>query len=144
MTPDVRVAARARSPLPAAAAARLARRVLEAERRTAGSVSITFVGPAGIRRLNRDYLHHDRLTDVISFGLGGPMLAADIYICPAVAAANAREFGTTPRREVERLVVHGVLHALGYDHPDGPRRTASPMWKRQERYLAKFAGAGAK
>jgi ssRNA-specific RNase YbeY (16S rRNA maturation enzyme) len=38
-----------------------------------------------------------------------------------------------------RLVVHGTLHVLGYDHPDGDHRTRSPMWQRQERYVKRFA-----
>jgi probable rRNA maturation factor len=40
------------------------------------------------------------------------------------------------REEIARLVVHGTLHVLGYDHPEDESRTASPMWRRQERLLA--------
>ena len=42
------------------------------------------------------------------------------------------------RRELLRLVVHGILHVLGYDHPAGEARIRSPMWRRQERYLRKL------
>jgi probable rRNA maturation factor len=49
-----------------------------------------------------------------------------------VARANARRHGVGIREELVRLVVHGVLHALGYDHPDGEARFRSPMWRRQE------------
>ena len=41
--------------------------------------------------------------------------------------------------EVVRLLVHGTLHALGYDHPEGERRTRSKMWRRQERYVEALA-----
>jgi probable rRNA maturation factor len=52
-----------------------------------------------------------------------------------VAARAARRYGVPLREEVLRLVVHGVLHVLGYDHPDGTSRTRGPMWAVQERLL---------
>ena len=128
-------------------ARRLATEILAAEGTTHAVLSIAFVGEIGIRRLNRDHLGHDRVTDVIAFSLapapgsaqGAPApVVGDVYICPAVAARNARAAGVTPREELRRLVVHGTLHVLGYDHPEGERRTASDMWRRQERYLRRF------
>ena len=53
---------------------------------------------------------------------------------PAVAAREARARHLPLRQELLRLVIHGTLHVLGYDHPR-ERRTASAMWRRQERYL---------
>jgi probable rRNA maturation factor len=78
---------------------------------------------------------------VISFGLRQPggELVGDVYVCPWVAAREARARGIPLRQEVLRLVVHGTLHALGYDHPEGERRTRSAMWRRQERYLEALA-----
>lgn len=104
-------------------------------------LSITFVGRAAMSELNRRYLGHLGPTDVISFGLGrhgrqGPVVG-DIYICPEVARANARRQGVSSQEELLRLVVHGTLHTLGYDHPDGSARTESPMWRRQEKILAR-------
>jgi probable rRNA maturation factor len=43
------------------------------------------------------------------------------------------------REELIRLVVHGTLHVLGYDHPDHGERERSPMWRRQERYVEALA-----
>ncbi len=134
---DVRVTARARSPLAAAAVVRAARAVLHAEGAHGASISLTFVGARRMRRLNEEFLGHDWPTDVIAFPLGSAPPVGDVYVCPEVAAANARRFGESPRIEVMRLVVHGVLHVLGYEHPAGERRTTSPMWRRQERYLAR-------
>jgi probable rRNA maturation factor len=125
--------------------ARLARRVLAAERRGSGhgggALSIVFIGPAAMRRLNREWKGHDEPTDVLSFALPGPSggLAGEVYICPAVARAQARAFGAGAGEELLRLVIHGTLHLLGYDHPMGPSRTRSAMWRRQERYLARLA-----
>ncbi len=112
---------------------------LAAEQVRDALVSVTFVGPRTIARLNREFLSRDGATDVISFGLTrqGDRLPVigDIYICPAAAARNARSLGIRLDDELARLVVHGALHILGYDHPEGPGRTTSPMWRRQERIL---------
>jgi probable rRNA maturation factor len=66
-------------------------------------------------------------------------VVGDIYICVPVAREHAARLGLAAAVEVRRLVIHGVLHVLGYDHPDGDGRTRSPMWRRQERYLTRFA-----
>jgi probable rRNA maturation factor len=60
----------------------------------------------------------------------------DIYVCPDVARRNARRLGVSEREEISRLVVHGVLHVAGHDHPEDESRTRSKMWKRQEKILA--------
>jgi probable rRNA maturation factor len=104
-------------------------------------LSVTFVGRAAMSELNRRYLGHHGPTDVISFGLGrhgrrGPVVG-DIYICPEIARANAKRQGVSSQEELLRLVVHGTLHTLGYEHPDGAARTRSGMWRRQERILAR-------
>jgi rRNA maturation RNase YbeY len=63
----------------------------------------------------------------------------DIYIAPDVARENARTAGAPAREELTRLVVHGTLHVLGYDHPEGDGRDRSSMWKRQERLVRRLA-----
>jgi probable rRNA maturation factor len=115
--------------------------VLRAEGVRNAMLSITFVGRAAMSELNRRYLGHRGPTDVISFGLarqgrGGPVVG-DIYICPEIARSNAARQGVSSQEELLRLVVHGTLHTLGYDHPEGMTRTESPMWRRQERILAR-------
>ena len=112
---------------------------LRAERVRDALISIAFVGETTISRLNREFLSHQGATDVISFGLSrtgksAPVIG-DIYICPEIARRNARALRVSVREELARLVVHGTLHILGYDHPDGERRLSSEMWKRQERIL---------
>ncbi len=131
-----------RCPLPPAAAADLVRRVLRAEGVRHAAVSLSFVGRRRIRTLNRRFLGRDRDTDVIAFALpaaAGPVVG-DVYCAPEAAARAARRFGVSAREELRRLVVHGVLHALGHDHPEGPGRTRSAMWARQERLLARAGG----
>jgi probable rRNA maturation factor len=129
-----------RLPLPAPVVRRVVRAVLRGERRRA-LVSVTFLGPDRMRRLNASYTGHDRPTDVLAFTLpqpAGPPLA-DVYVCSAVAARASRAYRVPRRQELIRLVVHGTLHALGHDHPEGPERTRSRMWRRQERYVEALA-----
>lgn len=115
---------------------------LKVERVTDAMLSITFVGRAAITAMNRRYLGHHGATDVISFGFdrqgGRGAVIGDIYICPEVARENAKRQGVSSSEEIMRLVVHGTLHILGYDHPETAARTASRMWQKQERILARL------
>jgi probable rRNA maturation factor len=94
-----------------------------------------------MRRLNGEHKGHDRPTDVLSFALAEPSgrTVGDVYVCPWVATREARARGIAVRQELIRLVVHGTLHALGREHPEGEGRTSSAMWRRQERYVAALA-----
>ena len=114
--------------------------VLRGERADA-AISVTFLGRDAMRRLNATFKGHDRPTDVIAFSLEAPGtgLVGDVYVCPWVAEREARAHGVPAREELLRLVVHGVLHVLGHDHPEGDDRIRSPMWRRQERYVARLA-----
>ncbi len=104
----------------------------------AAELSVTFLPAESMRALNRDYHEVDDLTDVLAFGLGEDPLVGDIYISPDAAEASARELGLDPGEEILRLVIHGILHLLGHDHPEGEARYASPMFELQERLLARL------
>ncbi len=92
--------------------ARLAR--LTAAR--AGEVSVLFCGDVRMRRLNRDYRGKDRSTDVLAFPAEPGPLLGDIVVSVPYAARRARRRGEPRSREIDRLLVHGFLHLLGYDH----------------------------
>lgn len=131
---------RVRVPLSRARVSEIARRVLASEGVDEAMISITFLSARAIGTLNRKHLGHRGATDVIAFGFGeagrrAPLIG-DIYIAPDVARENARRHRAGVREEVARLVVHGVLHVLGYEHVDDESRVTSPMWRRQERLLA--------
>ena len=130
-----------RLPLARARVSEIARRVLASEGVREAMISITFLGSRAMAALNRKHLGHRGATDVLSFGFGesgrrGPVIG-DIYIAPELARENARRHAAGVREELARLVVHGVLHVLGYDHADDETRVTSPMWQRQERILAR-------
>jgi probable rRNA maturation factor len=128
-----------RIPVSLARVQRVAESVLRAERVRDALVSVTFVSDRKMAALNWSHLQHRGATDVISFGFApvakGAPLTGDIYIAPGVARKNALAHGAGIREELLRLVVHGVLHIVGYDHPVDDARYASPMWRRQERLL---------
>jgi len=123
-----------------------AERVLRDARVRDAQISVTFLDDRRMAALNRKHLGHRGATDVISFGFApaakdGP-LVGDVYISPGEARRNAKAHGAGVREELLRLVVHGTLHVLGHDHPDGDSRYASPMWRRQERLLRPLLARG--
>lgn len=136
--PPVKVAGRA-APLSRRAVVRAAEAVLAGERRAA-VLSITFLSRAAMQDLNRRWTGRPGATDVLAFPLREPGggLVGDVYICPWVARREAVKRGIPLRQELKRLIVHGVLHVLGYDHPEGPDRVRSAMWKRQERLVRRI------
>ena len=138
---DVVVNVGAFETVPSALIARAVRRALEAEGDGRGEISITFLDDESIRALNREYLGRDRPTDVLAFSLGDDDPLGDVYVGLEQARAQAEEHGVPFEEELVRLAVHGTLHVLGMDHPDGDERTDSPMFAAQERLVGEIFGA---
>jgi probable rRNA maturation factor len=133
--------------VPAADADRIeaaVRHVLRAEGVAEGEISIALVGDGEITALNRQWLDHDWATDVISFNLNGPgePPLGDVYLGVEQAARQAAELGADPGEELLRLAVHGTLHVLGYEHPEGADRADSEMFRHQEALLREFLAGG--
>lgn len=128
-------------PLSAARTRELVELTMASEKIRDAMISIAFVGKSAIASLNRNYLKHSGPTDVISFGMRRDKSVAtvigDIYICPEIAARNAKRLKISVKQEIERLVVHGSLHVAGNEHPEDESRTSSPMWRKQEKILAR-------
>jgi probable rRNA maturation factor len=136
----VAVSGCARPALPPSLVRRVVAAVLDGEGTGEAVFSVTFMGPGRMRALNRRAFGRDRATDVIAFEL--PLVAGtggDLYLCPGVARSSAAALGVSPREELVRLLVHGTLHALGYDHPEDGGRMRSAMWRRQERYVRRLS-----
>lgn len=136
----------ARSPLALGIMRRLALHVLRAERIPQAHLAIQLVGVQRIAQLNEELVGHAGPTDIVTLeharSAAGAPVVGEVYVAPEVAGANAKALGIAPRDEVARLVVHGVLHALGWEHPEGAARTHSAMWKRQETLLRGARRAG--
>jgi probable rRNA maturation factor len=138
----VSVASRGRrAPALTARLGRAARRVLAALRLPDAELSLLLVSDAEMRKLNRSWRGKDRPTDVLAFaqreGTGGAPdgLLGDVVISVDTARRQATERGHTPGVEAERLLVHGVLHLLGYDHERSPAEAR--RMQRRERALAR-------
>ncbi len=112
---------------------RAVRQTFAAMGRERGEISLTLLDDDAIRSLNRDYLDRDGVTDVIAFSLGSeesPL--GDVYVGLDQAVRQAGEYGVPVVEELVRLTIHGTLHVLGHDHPEGPERVESPMFRLQE------------
>lgn len=114
--------------------AELARRTLREEGIADAELSLSFVEDAEIEDLHVRYLHEPGPTDVLSFPLDGEddrgvRVLGDVVIAPGVAARNNPG---DPAAELRLLVVHGVLHLLGYDHEEEAEK--AEMWSRQTAY----------
>ncbi|MFN9029110.1 MAG: rRNA maturation RNase YbeY [Betaproteobacteria bacterium] len=99
-------------------------------------LTLRFVGSAEGRRLNHDYRGRNYATNVLTFDYTRRPLAADIVLCMPVVAREAREHGKTLRAHLAHLVIHGVLHARGFDHEQ--RRQATAMEARERALLAQL------
>jgi probable rRNA maturation factor len=106
--------------------------VLERAGRRSGELSIHFLEDEPIRELNRRWLQHDWVPDVLSFPLSAPFLG-DVIVGLRQAERQAAEYGVPLAEELVRLAVHGTLHLLGYDHPeDAEGRAAAEQTQIQE------------
>jgi probable rRNA maturation factor len=116
---------------------RAARAALRHENVAEAQLSVTLLDDDAIAALNREYLSHDGPTDVISFPLfeENEPIVGDVYIGAQQAARQAAANALSVDEELVRLTVHGVLHVLGYDHPDGEERLHSDMWQLQEKIV---------
>ena len=90
--------------------------VAGSEIKTLGDISIIFCSDNYILDVNLRYLHHDYFTDVITFDYcEGNRLSGDLFISVDSVRENAVEFGTEFDDELHRVIVHGLLHLIGYD-----------------------------
>jgi probable rRNA maturation factor len=114
------------------------RSALLAERMRHAVISVIGVDNRRCRRLNRTFLGHDYVTDVISFPLeDAPRLEGEIYINLDRARVQAGEYRVSTRHELARLAIHGTLHLTGYD--DRTRAAAESMHAREDVVLARLS-----
>lgn len=99
-------------------------------------VEFNFVNSASIHVINRNYLNHDYSTDIITFNYSNEShnLTAEIFISVEDALVNSKKFVNSLDNEVLRLVVHGILHLVGYDDMSAEKRR---VMKRIENKLVK-------
>lgn len=136
-------------PLDLDAFARLGEFVLDAEQVPgAAELSLAVVGSEEMAELNERYRGTKGPTDVLSFGCddpcvapgGEPVMLGDVVVAPEVAEEHAAECGTTVEAEIDSLVVHGILHILGYSHDAD--EDAAAMCERERVLLERWADVG--
>ena len=108
--------------------------VAKAYGRWVGTITYVFCDDAYILEVNRKYLEHDYYTDVITFDYTeGEVLAGDVFVSLDTVASNAEEYGTTYEEELHRVVVHAVLHLIGFK--DKTETDAAVMREQENRCL---------
>lgn len=93
---------------------RVAKKVLKGENRKEIDLSIAFVGEARMRKLNKKYRGKNKVTDVLSFGQG----LNEIVVCLREIKKNAKTYNSTFKKELARVLIHAILHLLGYNHKE--------------------------
>jgi len=125
-----------RAPFPSRFIRHIVRSVLKSEKKPSHlEVNVIFVDNKQIRALSKRFLRADHETDVIAFPYEkGPF--GDIFVSLPMARYNAARFGETYKSEVLRLIVHGLLHLLGYS--DHGKKEKKIMWDRQEKLVRRL------
>ena len=106
-------------------------------------VCLSFVSDADMRELNRRYRKVDRTTDVLSFAqrdVGDVGILGDVVISYDTAVRNSQRFSVAVEGEIRRLVVHGILHLLGFDHAE--KRQRETMRGKESEILGFLDGEG--
>jgi len=105
---------------------------------TISSLIINFVSPELITNINKNYLEHNYSTDIITFNYTGnhTILDGELYISVEDAVINAKKYRISTKFEFYRLIIHGILHLLGYD--DLKRNDKVIMKKLENKLLRKF------
>ncbi|MFL0352865.1 rRNA maturation RNase YbeY [Xanthomarina sp. GH4-25] len=112
--------------------------VITSEERKLGEINYIFCDDDYLLKFNIEYLQHDTLTDIISFDYTvGKILQGDIYISTERVSDNAKDFKVSFEDELNRVMVHGILHYCGYK--DKTDADAKLMREKENHYLQLFA-----
>ena len=117
-----------------------AQAILESESVRSFNLSIALVGPARMKKLNKKYRGKNRTTDVLAFGSDQKLSSVfqkeigEIIICLQEVKKNAKRFNLSFKKELTRVLIHGILHLLGYDH-EISKKEAKKMEGKEEYYL---------
>ena len=115
---------------------KIIRKVLKGEGKEE-NISLVFIGSERMRELNERYRGKNRVTDVLTFGED----LKEIVICLSEVKKNARRFKSSFNKELALVLVHGILHLLGYDHEKSEKK-AEKMREKEKYYLKCFVREG--
>jgi len=113
-------------------------KVLKKESKNKKNLSVAIVEEKIIRNLNKKYRKKDLPTDVLTFGKSKKFIniphLGEMIICPKVVRKNSRKFKVTFKKELTRVLIHGILHLLDFDH-EKSKIKAEKMAEKEEYYL---------
>ncbi len=122
----------------------VAKKVLMGENRKEETLSVAVVDKKEMESLNSSYRNKQEPTDVLSFDLSCKILESknamglgEVVICPEKIRENAEKYNIDFKKELTKVLIHGILHLLGYDH-ERSEKDAKIMAKKQDYYLANF------
>lgn len=101
-----------------------------------GELHFIFCSDDYLLDVNRKFLEHDYLTDIITFPGDTPGVSGDLFISVDRVAENASLFDTTPEEEIRRVMIHGVLHLMGMD--DATPELKEAMHRAEDELLQLF------
>lgn len=107
------------------------------KRLATSSLTVVFLDTPAARRLNQRFRQRDYATDVLSFPGMEEGWLGELVICPKVIQRQAREHGISFKAELGYMLLHGVLHLLGYDH-EGPKAEGLKMFRLQDKIFARL------
>ena len=111
------------------------RSVAESEKSSVALINFIFCSDKYLKNINLEYLSHDTFTDIITFDYGdSDGIQGDVFISIERVKENAQKFETHFEQELHRVMVHGVLHLLGYT--DKTKAAKSLMRKKEDAYLS--------
>ena len=121
---------------------RVAQIVLRGENRKEAGLSVALIGSEKIKKLNKKYRGKNKITDVLAFSSGfqfpvSRLELGEVVICLQKVKKNTRKFGNSYKKELARVLIHGILHLLEYDHEE-TKKKAEKMEKKQQYYLSKI------
>jgi rRNA maturation RNase YbeY len=122
---------------------KIAKIVLDGEGKGKSDLSVAIIGPGKMRGLNKRYLGRNRVTDVLAFGENSKFQIpnsksrgiGEIVICLSEVKKNAKKFKSSFEKELARVLIHGILHLLGYDHKKNEKE-AEKMEEKEKYYLS--------
>lgn len=113
------------------------RGIFKKENKKLGALRYIFCSDEELLQINRQYLHHDFFTDIITFDLGAAdSIEGEIYISVERVKENARLWHTTIKEELHRVIFHGVLHLCGYK--DKLKEEKIEMRRKEDRLLQSY------
>ncbi len=113
-------------------------KIITEEKKTLGEIYYTFVSEETILKINKKYLNHNYITDVITFDSSVmDVIHGEIFICIEEVIENSKIFEEgNERRELLRVMIHGILHLCGYE--DKSAKDKNLMRKKETEYIAMY------